>query len=741
MPLDSKSTPSRGGVAKWRRFASVAALLLGAGSAAFAEDRAQRILILYPDSNMNRAASIVGETIQKRLSEQAALDIQIHGEFLDLARFPDAAHKRRAVQYLSEKYAASPPDLVLGLGPDALRIAIDNRNALAAGAPITFCCISPNRLATIDKSDDVTGIISDFDVAKTVQLARALQPNARQLVVVSGAAPFDVRSVETARQQLAKLPSQLDTRYIVGLPREELLRELAQLSRDTIVVLLTIFRDGAGRDFIPAEIGGELARASGAPVYGFYDVYLGRGIVGGHMDTFAEIGNQTADLVLKVLSKQAPQALQTSTTQRFRVDARELERWGLSASNLPADTIVMFKKPDIWVQHSDDVVAAMGAFAGMTLVLGLLMAQIMRRRKVETHLRESEERLGFAAASAGIGLWHYDLRTGQLWASDHCREMFGMPVGRQLTNEALINAVHPDDRRVAIASIRAATYGNFADGVSEFRLLPSAGEVRWLEARGRTSRDSDGHPSRVSGIFRDITRFKAAQLEAKQLSQRVISIQDEERERIAQELHDSTAQHLAAIGLNLIALKGANGGHRTSMIFKDIEESLEEATRELRTFTYLLHPPALTNDGLTATLRRYVEGFRKRTGLDVTLRGSGAADQLSSPSQQSVLRIVQEALANVHRHARASRARVNVRRVGRLVHLVIADDGRGLATKNGGKRDNIEMLPVGVGIAGMAARVRHLGGKLDIRSRPRGTSVHAILPLATPDSQLQRARR
>ena len=232
MPLDSKSTPSRGRVAKWRRFVSVAALLLGAGSAAFAEGRAPRILILYPDSNLNRAASMVGETIQKRLSEQATLDIQMHGEFLDLARFPDAAHKQRVVQYLSEKYAASPPDLVLALGPDALRIAIDNRNALAAGAPITFCCISPNRLATIDKPDDVTGIISDFDVAKTVQLAQALQPNARQLVIVSGAAPFDVRSVETARQQLARLPSQLDTRYIVGLPRNELLRHLAKLDAE-----------------------------------------------------------------------------------------------------------------------------------------------------------------------------------------------------------------------------------------------------------------------------------------------------------------------------------------------------------------------------------------------------------------------------------------------------------------------------------------------------------------------------
>jgi PAS domain S-box-containing protein len=740
MPARSKSTPSRGGVARWWRFLSVVAMLLGNASSVSAEERARRILILYPDSNLNRAALVAGEAAQKRLSEQAP-SIQAHGEFLDLARFPDTEHKLRVVHYLAQKYAAMTPDLVLALGPDALRIAIDNRNILAPGAPITFCCTSLATLATIEKPGDITGIVSDFDVAKTVQLAQSLQPKAQRLVIVSGAAPFDVGAAETARRQLARLPNQPDTRYLVGLPLDQLLRELAGLPRDTIVVLLSIFKDGAGRDFVPADIVEEIARASSAPVYGHFDVYLGKGIVGGHIDDFDAIGRQTADLILKVLAGQPTDPFQASTTQRFRVDARAMERWNLPASKLPPDTIVTFKRPTIWEQHSDDVIAAMGAFAGMTVVLGLLMAQVVRRRRVEAHLRESEERLGFAAASAGIGLWHYDLRAGNLWSSEHCRAMFGIPPGRPLSTEALINAVHPDDRRIAIASIRAATYGNIADGVSEFRVLPSAGNVRWLEARGRTSLDSDGHASRVSGIFRDITRIKMAQLEAKQLSQRVISIQDEERERIAQELHDSTAQHLAAIGLNLIALKGANGRHRTSTIFKDIEESLEEATRELRTFTYLLHPPALTNDGLMATLRRYVDGFSKRTGLDVALRGSGVADKLSSPSQQSILRIVQEALANVHRHARATRARISVRRVGGLVHLVIADDGHGLAANGHGKHDNIEMLPVGVGIAGMAARVRHLGGKLDIRSRPSGTSVHAILPLAATDAQFQRARR
>jgi len=233
----------------------------------------------------------------------------------------------------------------------------------------------------------------------------------------------------------------------------------------------------------------------------------------------------------------------------------------------------------------------------------------------------------------------------------------------------------------------------------------------------------------VSGIFRDITSYKAALLEAQELSQRVMTIQDEERQRIAQELHDSTVQHIAAAGLNLMALKATNGRKEPAKMFENIEGSLQEASRELRTFTYLLHPPSLAIDGLTATLHRYIDGFRRRTGLKVTLKLSGVTDQLSSSLQQASLRIIQEALANVHRHASATRATVNLRRIADRLHLVVTDDGRVCTSGHSRQQGQSEPLPTGVGVAGMSARARHFGGTLDFRRRPGGTIVHVVIPV------------
>ena len=147
---------------------------------------------------------------------------------------------------------------------------------------------------------------------------------------------------------------------------------------------------------------------------------------------------------------------------------------------------------------------------------------------------------------------------------------------------------------------------------------------------------------------------------------------------------------------------------------------------EVRSFSYLLYPQELANGDLVATLARYIQGFSKRTGLDVTLRTSNIGDELPDTLQQSLLRIIQESLANVHRHAAASRATVNLKRLANRLHVVITDDGRGLNRK---KQGNGGVLPTGVGIAGMTARARQFGGKLDIRSRSARTIVHAVLPI------------
>jgi PAS domain S-box-containing protein len=235
-------------------------------------------------------------------------------------------------------------------------------------------------------------------------------------------------------------------------------------------------------------------------------------------------------------------------------------------------------------------------------------------------------------------------------------------------------------------------------------------------------RNATGKVIGVAEIARDVSSRKKAEYE------RLLALQDEERRRIASELHDSTAQHLVAIGLNLMRIRVDAAGRGSALdILAEIDGSLEEATKELRAFTYLLYPPDLQSEGLSATLGRYVEGFGKRTGLKITVQSSRSVDQLSLPLQLTLLRIVQEALTNVHRHASATCVSVKCRRVGMRLILVISDDGQA-AEKAAG--DQIGK-PIGlrVGIPEMVAQIQHFGGNLRIDSGPNGTAVRATVPV------------
>jgi PAS domain S-box-containing protein len=364
----------------------------------------------------------------------------------------------------------------------------------------------------------------------------------------------------------------------------------------------------------------------------------------------------------------------------------------------------------------------------IAIPLMLLAALVQERQRAEESLKLSEARMGVAAASTDTGLWQYDVPTGNLWATEHCRSMFGLDANSLLQPQAFLAAVHPDDRAVATAAMQAVASAGETERRIEFRVPHPSGELRWYLATAHTDFDERGVPIRVSGIFRDVTQRRRAEEEAERLSERLSTIQDEERQQIAQDLHDSTAQHLVAASLNAMSLQHRFAGEPAAReLCNEIGYCLDEATKELRTFTYLLHPPRLESDGLRATLQRYVDGFGRRTELKTSLRTCCGADQLPLPLQRSMLRIVQEALTNVHRHAAATRVSVCVRRIGGRTHLVISDDGQGFETTSG--RHSGRPLRVGVGVPGMTARVQQFGGRLNIRSGPKGTTVHAAMPV------------
>ena len=454
------------------------------------------------------------------------------------------------------------------------------------------------------------------------------------------------------------------------------------------------------------------------------------------MDTLESAGVAAADLAVKILARGDSKILPPpiGTAHSYRVDARQLQRWGFSEKNLPAGTVVLFKEPTLWEQHPNLVLATIGVFALLTSILSVLSVQMIRRRRAEASLKQSEERMAFAAASSNTGLWQYDVTAGQLWATEHCRSMFGLGEG-SLTPARFLRAVHPDDRRLAAAAMRAAMSGAQAVGPSEFRVVQRNGQTRWLRASGHVELDDGRKPVRVSGVVMDITKRKMAENEALQLSQRLSTVQDEERQQIAQELHDSTMQHLAAMNLSMMSLKArAASDAKMRKLCEDIEGSLDEASRELRTFTYLLHPPELEMAGLRSTLHRFVEGFATRTGLKTRLDISRKADELSLPVQRSLLRVVQEALANVHRHASASQVSVTLKCIADQIHLVVSDNGKGIEGISNHKIDIT--TKAGLGITGMTARFRQLGGDLHIQSAATGTTLHGVIPVHADPTEI-----
>jgi two-component system, NarL family, sensor kinase len=289
--------------------------------------------------------------------------------------------------------------------------------------------------------------------------------------------------------------------------------------------------------------------------------------------------------------------------------------------------------------------------------------------------------------------------------------------------------VHPADRpglRRHLASFERAADGEVLS--HQLRVKGADGHYRWLRGRGTVlARTADGRVSKVVVANQDLTDVIETKQELRDLSGRIYSLREEERQRIAQELHDSTAQHLVAATLNLMTLraKAAVSYPGVNNLLESVETALEEATRELRAFTYLLHPLALENDGLEQTLHTYLDGFARRTRLDAQASVAGDVESLPFALQCALLRIIQEALANVHRHAAASHVSISLRTTADAVELIVADDGCGMQGRTEEGACN------GMGIPGMRARLREFDGRLEIRAGPhRGTTIVARIPLA-----------
>jgi PAS domain S-box-containing protein len=350
---------------------------------------------------------------------------------------------------------------------------------------------------------------------------------------------------------------------------------------------------------------------------------------------------------------------------------------------------------------------------------------ISHLKETEAALRERDTRLRLATSSAKLGIYVRDIKNDRtVWVNGRMYEIFG----RSLHDGPLSSAafrreyLHPEDARAFEAAVdKAVEVGR--DLHIACRIKLKTGEERWVQLDGAYERSDRGEPLLLVGVAADITERKILEQRAAELSERLINVQEEERQRISQELHDSTTQHLVAAGLNIATLR-PNAGLTSDEVSRwdETEACLEEAQKEIRTFSYLMHPPALEAHKLVAGMQQFASGFSDRTGIEVQMRLDSRLDELPFQMQRTFLRITQEALANVHRHAGASLVRIGGRVMVDQVHLIITDDGRGLDTRHD--------ATAGRGIRGMQDRTSQWRGQLRIRSGSKGTRVHAMWAVA-----------
>src|SRR5882672_1664546 len=324
----------------------------------------------------------------------------------------------------------------------------------------------------------------------------------------------------------------------------------------------------------------------------------------------------------------------------------------------------------------------------------------------------------------------------QIWSGpadgtlDYCNERWRSNMGlglEELQGDGWQTVLHPDDRE----RVLKAWHESVANGTpyeQEERHRGADGRYRWFLSRGVPLRDDDGRIFRWYGTNTDIEDRKQTEEDLLHLSGQLLRSQDEERRRIARDLHDSTGQNLVALATMLGRLSNSvpSVGRKSRTLLSECIALADQCIREVRTLSYLLHPPLLDEAGLEDAIREYVTGFTKRSGVQVELEMSPRLGRMARDVEMALFRVVQESITNIHRHSGSQKAKIRMDRNPDLT-LEISDLGRGVSASVKRVKEEAR-FEVGVGMLSMQERVKLIGGRLDIVYTSRGTTVHVTVP-------------
>jgi len=688
------------------------------------------VVVLYPEQADGRPSNeLTDRSIRTIFAAGAPERIQTRNDYLELSRFPGAEGRRLLADFLRKKYAGEKIDLVMtALGP-SLQFALEYRDQIFPGVPIVFMAVDQQEVQKLSPPADVIGVPVKLDLATTLEIALRLHPKTRRVYVITGSAAFDAYWEGVARRTFSPYEGRVAFVYLsgLGMSMDDLLKQVAVLPEDSIVLYLPVSRDATGKLFVPAEALKLLAAAANAPIYGYADSFLGRGIVGGQVLSFELEGKHGAGLALRILAGERPEQISVPRLSPNVVmfDWRQLRRWGISEASLPAGSDVRFREPRVWDRYRWHIIAAISVFIVQAGLIVALLAQTASRRRADKqywHVIETAPNGMLMVRADGL-MTMANAQAEKLFGYSS-KELLGQPV--EMLVPERFRTQHSGHRQrfsaspeVRVMGAGRELFGRRKDG-SEFPVEIALSPVQ------------PGTRPLVLATIADISLRKQAeeglrqsQIELRILTGQLLQARETEARRIARELHDDLGQGLAllTVKMDLLRQKPPDDSDQLGARMQELLAQVRQLSSSVHNLSHQLHPSKLEQFGLVAAIGDLCRELAHNHGLKIEFTHDQMPTAIAPDVAVCLYRIAQEALRNALKHSGAQQAEVALRGTEDAISLRIIDYGRGFDFRQiQGKS--------GLGLVSMRERVRHLGGEVTIDSRPlRGTTVHVRVPL------------
>lgn len=478
---------------------------------ASAAESPKRVLIFASEEQQGPGVFIVNQSIRSTLRNGRPAAFLFFYEALDSFRISTEKYEGELVRLLQRKYDGERFDLIYPVGTPALRFLLKHRGELFTDTPLIYVVVDQRQAANLDLGPNVTGVGGKMELAPTLDIALALQPQTQRVVVVAGNASADNTYVALARQEFRPYEGKVEFTYLINLPIEELQKRLAGLPEKSVVFYLSVNSDPTTRIYTSPEVLARLAPSSSVPIYAASQIYIGNGTIGGRLLNLEEIGTRAAEIGLRILAGESAQSIPPQTIPSVDMfDWRELRRWKIDEAKLPPGSVVRFKEFSVWELYKWRIIGAISVMVLQALGIVWLLFLRAKRRQAE----EAKKNLAAIVETSDDAILSNNLKGVITSWNAGAEKMFGYSASEIVGQDYSILA--PADLKGEVRRIlERVSRGESMDHLETVR-VSKAGMRIDVSLTISPIKNERGIISGSSSIARDITARKKAEVEALQ---------------------------------------------------------------------------------------------------------------------------------------------------------------------------------------------------------------------------------